>query len=158
VRSPVNLNDVIASVASFLHSDALGRQCALVTEPDPELPLVEANQVQLQQVLLNLIVNAFEAMRETPVVERRVIIRSQREPDGRVGVSVRDFGIGLPAEMPERIFEEFFSTNREGMGMGLAIARSIITSHGGELAAANSQGGGACVHFSLPTIAEGCGG
>jgi C4-dicarboxylate-specific signal transduction histidine kinase len=134
VRSPVNLNDVIASVASFLHSDALGRQCALVTEPDPELPLVEANQVQLQQVLLNLIVNAFEAMRETPVVERRVIIRSQREPDGRVGVSVRDFGIGLPAEMPERIFEEFFSTNREGMGMGLAIARSIITFHGGELA------------------------
>ena len=65
-------------------SDALGHRCALVTEPDPELPLVEGNQVQLQQVLLNLIVNAFEAMRETPAVERRVIIRSQREPDGRV--------------------------------------------------------------------------
>ena len=158
VRGPVNLNDVIASVASFLHSDALGRQCALVTEPDPELPLVEANQVQLQQVLLNLIVNAFEAMRDTPAEERRVIIRSQREPDGSVGVSVRDFGIGLPVEMPQRIFEQFFSTKREGMGMGLAIARSIITSHGGELAAANSKGGGACVHFSLPTIAEGCGG
>ena len=103
--------------------------------------------MQLQQVLLNLIVNAFEAMRETPAVERRVIIRSQREPDGRVGVSVRDFGTGLPAEEPERIFEQFFSTKREGMGMGLAIARSIITSHGGELAAANSQGGGACVAF-----------
>ena len=158
VRGPVNLNDVIASVASFLHSDALGHRCALVTEPDPELPLVEGNQVQLQQVLLNLIVNAFEAMRETPSVERRVIIRSQRDPDGRARVSVRDFGTGLPAEEPQRIFEQFFSTKREGMGMGLAIARSIITSHGGELAAANSQGGGACVHFSLPTIAEDCGG
>jgi signal transduction histidine kinase len=157
VRGPVNLNDVIASVTSFLHSDALGQRCALVTEPDPELPLVEANQVQLQQVLLNLVVNAFEAMRETPAVERRVIIRSQREPDGRVGVSVRDFGTGLPAEEPERIFEQFFSTKREGMGMGLAIARSIISSHGGELVAANSRGGGACVHFSLPIIAEGCG-
>ena len=149
---------MFASVASFLHSDALGRQCALVTEPDPELPLVEANQVQLQQALLNLIVNAFEAMRETPAMERRVIIRSQREPDDRVGVSVRDFGTGLPAEEPQRIFEQFFSTKREGMGMGLAIARSIITSHGGELAAANGQGGGACVHFSLPIIAEGCSG
>jgi two-component system, LuxR family, sensor kinase FixL len=158
VRGPVNLNDVIASVASFLHSDALGHRCALVTEPDPELPLVDGNQVQLQQVLLNLIVNAFEAMRETPAVERRVIIRSQRDPDGRARVSVRDFGTGLPAEEPQRIFEQFFSTKREGMGMGLAIARSIITSHGGELAAANSQGGGACVHFSLPTIAEGGGG
>ena len=132
-------------MASFLHSDALRRQCALVAEPDPELPLVEANQVQFQQVLLDLIVNAFEAMRETPAVERRVIIRSQREPDGRVGVSVCNFGTELPAEEPPRIFEQFFSTKREGMGMGLAIARSIITSHGGELVAANSQGGGACV-------------
>jgi two-component system sensor kinase FixL len=120
--------------------------------------LVEADQVQLQQVLLNLVVNAFEAMRETPVAERRVIIRSERESDGRVRVSVRDFGSGLPAEEPQRIFEQFFSTKREGMGMGLAIARSIIASHGGELDAENAQGGGACVHFSLPVIAEGQGG
>ena len=134
---------------------ALERRCALVVEPDPELPLVEADQVQLQQVLLNLVVNAFEAMRETPVAERRVIIRSEFESDGRVRVSVRDFGIGLPAEEPARIFERFFSTKREGMGMGLAIARSIIASHGGELAAANAHGGGARVHFSLPVIAEG---
>ena len=157
VRGPVNLNDVIASVLRFIRSDALGRRCALVTETDPKLPLVEANQVQLQQVLLNLVVNAFEAMRETPAAECRMIIRSERESDGRVRVSVRDFGTGLPAEEPQRIFEQFFSTKREGMGMGLAIARSIITSHGGELAAANAQGGGACVHFSLPVIAEGQG-
>jgi len=109
-------------------------------------------------VLLNLVVNAFEAMRETPAAERRVIIRSERESEGRVRVSVRDFGTGLPAEEPARIFERFFSTKREGMGMGLAIARSIIASHGGELAAANAHGGGACVYFSLPVIAEGQGG
>ena len=133
VRGPANLNDVIASVLGFVRSDALGASCAMVTEPDPKLPLVEADQVQLRQVLLNLIVNAFEAMRETPVSERRVIIRSERESDGRVRVSVRDFGIGLPTEDPARIFEQFFSTKREGMGMGLAIARSIITSHGGEV-------------------------
>jgi two-component system sensor kinase FixL len=154
VRDSVNLNDVIASVLRLVRSDALGHHCALVTEPDPELPLVEADSVQLQQVLLNLVVNAFEAMRETPAAERRVIIRSERESDGRVQVSVRDFGTGLPAEEPKRIFERFFSTKREGMGMGLAIARSIITSHGGELAAANAEGGGTRVHFSLPVIAE----
>jgi len=139
----------------LVHSDALGYHCALITETDPKLPLVEADQVQLEQVLLNLVVNAFEAMRETPATERRVIIRSERESDGRVRVSVRDFGIGLPLEGPQQIFEQFFSTKREGMGMGLAIARSIITLHGGELAAANAQGGGARVYFSLPVIAEG---
>jgi two-component system, LuxR family, sensor kinase FixL len=155
IRDAVNLNEVIASVLQFVRSDALGRQCALVTEPDPRLALVEADQVQLQQVLLNLLVNAIEAMDETPAAERRVIVRSECEPGGRARVSVRDFGIGLPAEEPQRIFERFFSTKREGMGMGLAIARSIIASHGGELAAANVQGGGACVYFSLHVIAEG---
>ena len=157
IRSPVNLNDVIARVVGFVRSDALERHCALVTEPDPELPLVQANLVQMQQVLLNLVVNAFEAMRDTPAAERHVIIRSEREKGDRVRVSVRDFGTGLPAEEPRRIFERFFSTKREGMGMGLAIARSIIASHGGEMDAANSQGSGACVHFSLPIIAEGQG-
>ena len=114
--------------------------------------MVEANQVQLQQALLNLVVNAFEAMRETPVAERRVIIRSERESNLRVRVSVRDYGSGLPVGQPEQIFERFFSTKREGMGMGLSIVRSIITSHGGELNAANAEDGGACVYVSLPVI------
>jgi C4-dicarboxylate-specific signal transduction histidine kinase len=155
VRGPVKLNDVISEVLRFVRSDALERECMLVTEPDPELPLVEADRVQLQQVLLSLVVNAFEAMRVTPAARRRVIIRSERESDDRVRVSVRDFGTGLHLEEPERIFERFFSTKREGMGMGLAIARSIITSHRGELAATNAEGGGACVFFSLPVIDKG---
>jgi two-component system, LuxR family, sensor kinase FixL len=158
VRGPVNLNDVIAGVLQFVRSDALERHCVVVTEPDPELPLVEADLVQLQQVLLNFVVNALEAMHETPAAERRLIIRSQRESDGCVRVSVRDFGTGLPADESHRIFEQFFSTKRDGMGMGLAIASSIIASHGGELAARNAEGGGACVHFSLPVIAKGRGG
>jgi len=155
VRGPVNLNDVIASVLGFVHSDALERHCVLLTERDPELPLVKGDQVQLQQVLLNLVVNAFEAMGETPLAERRVIIRSERESDGRVWVSVRDFGTGLSVENPERIFEHFFSTKHGGLGMGLAIVRSIIASHDGELAAVNAEGGGTCVYFSLPAVAEG---
>jgi len=157
VRRPVNLNDVIGGVLGFVRSDALERHCALVAEPDPELPLVEADLVQIQQVLLNLVVNAFEAMREMPPATRRVIIRSERESHALVRVSVRDFGTGLPVE-ERRIFDRFFSTKREGMGMGLAIARSIIVAHSGELAAANAPDGGACVHFLLPVIAEGNGG
>jgi two-component system, LuxR family, sensor kinase FixL len=158
VRDAVNLNDVIASVLQFVRSDALESHCALITELNPELPLVEADQVQLQQVLLNLVVNAIEAMRETPASERRVIVQSECEPEGWVRVSVRDFGLGLPVEDPQRILERFFSTKREGMGMGLTIARSIIASHGGELSAANAQGGGAYLYFSPPIIAESQGG
>jgi two-component system, LuxR family, sensor kinase FixL len=153
-RSTVNLNDVIASVLRLVHSDALERQCQLITEADPKLPLVEGDQVQLQQVLLNLIMNAFDAMGETPPAKRRVIIRTERASDGYVRVSVRDFGTGLPVENPERIFEHFFSTKKNGLGMGLAIVRSIISSHDGELAAVNAEGGGMCAYFSLPGIEE----
>ena len=153
-RISVNLNSIIADVVSFVHSDAVERHCAVVTELDPGLPLVKADPVLLQQVLLNIIINAFDAMHKTAVAERCAIIRTGRESGGCVRVSVRDFGTGVPAENPQRIFEQFFSTKTDGLGMGLAIARSIITSHGGELAAANAEGGGACVHFSLPAVAE----
>jgi PAS domain S-box-containing protein len=153
--SVVNLNDVIASVLRLVHSDALERHCALVTEADPKLSLVLGDQVQLQQVLLNLIMNAFEAMTETPPAERRVIIRSECISAGRVRVSVRDFGTGLAVENPELIFEHFFSTKQNGLGMGLAIVRSIVTSHDGELAAVNAEGGGTCAYFSLPGLGEG---
>ena len=158
VRGPVNINDIVVSVMRLAKSDALERHCTLIAETDPELPLVEGDQVQLQQVLLNLVVNAFEAMVDTPVPERRVIVRSERESDNRVRVTVRDFGAGLPVEEPQRIFEQFFSTKRDGMGMGLAIVRSIISSHDGELAATNAEGGGACVHFSLPAVTKSRGG
>jgi PAS domain S-box-containing protein len=154
VRRWVNLNQIVADVVRLVHSDALGRHCAVVTEPAPELPMVNADPVQLQQVLLNIIVNAFDAMRETPPAQRRVIIRTERKAGGNVGVSVRDFGCGLPLEAPQRIFEQFFSTKPDGLGMGLAIARSIVAAHGGELTAENAASGGICVHFSLPAIGE----
>jgi C4-dicarboxylate-specific signal transduction histidine kinase len=152
-RVPVNVNHIIADVVTFTRSDALERHCTVVVEPDPNLPMVKANRVQLQQVLLNIILNAFDAMRQVPVAERRVIIRSTPRSDGCVQVSVRDFGTGLPAENPQRIFDQFFSTKRDGLGLGLAIARSIIASHGGGLAAENADGGGAFLYFSLPAIA-----
>jgi two-component system, LuxR family, sensor kinase FixL len=98
VRTPVDLNCVVSDVALFIRSDALERHCMVVIEPDPSLPLVKGNPVLLQQVLLNIIINAFDAMEKTPPERRRVIVRTQREANGEARVTMRDFGIGLPEE------------------------------------------------------------
>jgi two-component system sensor kinase FixL len=110
--------------------------------------------VQLQEVFLNLILNAFEASEGVPKVRRRVIIRTERDGDGAVRASVRDFGTGLPADAPERIFDRFFSTKREGTGIGLFIARSIVVAHGGTLYAENAEGSGAQFWLRLPASTE----
>jgi len=153
-RQLLQLNDVIAEVLRLTRSDALAHDCTLLTELYPSLPKVEANLVQLQEVFLNLIVNAFEALKEVPRVRRRVIIRTERDGDGAVLACVRDFGAGLPAEKPERVFDRFFSTKREGMGIGLFIARSIVVTHGGTLWAENAEGGGAQFWVRLPASKE----
>jgi two-component system, LuxR family, sensor kinase FixL len=153
-RTWVNLNSIIAEVVQLVHSDALERHCTVLSKLDPNLPVVSANPVLIQQVLLNLVMNALDAMRQTPAAERRVIISSRQHACDQVWIGVRDFGTGLPKENPNRIFEPFFSTKQDGLGMGLSIASSIISSHGGELGAENSEGGGACVHFSLPATEE----
>jgi PAS domain S-box-containing protein len=154
VRRPVDLGAIIADTIRLILADAHARHCTVLAEPAGDLPRVEADAVQIQQVLLNLIINACEAMRDAAPTERRVIIRAERTGGDGVLVSVRDFGQGLPPKNPQRIFERFFSTKREGMGMGLAIARGIIASHGGEMTATNAPGGGACLRFSLPAYRE----
>ena len=153
-RISLNLNRIVAEVVQFVRSDALERHCTVLSELDPDLPAVNANAVQIEQVLLNIVINAFDAMRQTPNGERRVIIRSNGQSGGKVCVSVRDYGSGLPKENPDRIFEPFFSTKQDGLGMGLSIARSIISSHRGELTASNADGAGTCIHFSLPVAEE----
>jgi signal transduction histidine kinase len=106
--------------------------------------------VQLQQVLLNLVINAFDAMRKAPCDPCRVEIASRLVDAGTVEVAVRDFGSGLPADAATRVFERFYSTKHDGMGMGLAIARSIIEAHAGTLGAENADGGGARFWFRVP--------
>jgi signal transduction histidine kinase len=153
-RQLLHLNDVIAEVLRLTRSDALAHDCTVLTWLHPALPKVEANLVQLQEVFLNLILNAFEASNEVPRVQRRVIVRTERDGDGAVRARVRDFGIGLPADMPERVFDRFFSTKRGGMGIGLFIARSIVVAHGGTLWAENAEGGGAQFWLRLPASKE----
>ncbi len=149
-RQRINLNDIVTNIVHILSSDALLHWCKLKTSLDTNLPMVEADPIQIQQVLINLVVNAFEAMPETPVSTREVEINTQQNADGAVRVSVRDYGVGVSPETRSRLFEQFFTTKAEGLGMGLAIARSIVEAHAGTIDAENAEGGGARFHFTLP--------
>jgi len=149
-RQRINLNDIVTNVVHILSSDALLHWCELKTSLATNLPMVEADPIQIQQVLINLVVNAFEAMPETPVSTREVEINTQQNADGAVRVSVRDYGVGISPETRSRLFEQFFTTKAEGLGMGLAIARSIVEAHAGTIDAESAEDGGARFHFTLP--------
>ena len=149
----LDLNVVVRDVARLVHGDCLLRRVALVLDLEASLPPVRCDRVQVEQVLLNLIVNGFEAMQDTVAVDRRMIIRS-RSHDGDCVISVRDAGSGIPPASFERLFDQFFSTKPEGLGMGLSIARSIIGSHGGRIWATNNTDLGATFHLSLPVAPE----
>jgi len=152
VRRAVNLNEIIREVLRLLHSDLLGRATAVETQLAPNLPPVDADSVQLQQILLNLLMNSLEAMHLTPAEKRRILISTECEADSVV-TSVRDYGGGLPKDNPDKIFTHFYSTKPSGMGMGLTIVRSIVESHGGELAAENADDG-ARFFFRLPVAVK----
>jgi C4-dicarboxylate-specific signal transduction histidine kinase len=125
------------------------------TELAVDLPDVVGDRVQLQQVLLNLIMNAIEAMSAITDRPRVLAIRSEdlHAPE-RVAIAVRDSGAGLDPQGAKRLFEPFFTTKPQGMGMGLSICRNIISAHGGELACANNPNGGATFEFKLPVAKE----
>jgi C4-dicarboxylate-specific signal transduction histidine kinase len=149
-RRAVDLNEVVMDAVRMASPDAVLHSCQLDTSLDANLRTIEADPVQLQQVLLNLIINAFDAMRDTPVARRKVVIATQSNGDGTVRASVRDHGVGISEEMRDRLFDPFFSTKSEGLGMGLAIVRSIVEAHGGTITAEDVDDGGARFEFVLP--------
>ena len=146
-RETVNLNEVIRETIALLQEKASKNSILIRTQLDAVLPTISADRVQVQQVLMNLILNGIEAMKET---RGELTITSETGEHSQVLISVRDSGVGLPVGNPERIFEAFFTTKPEGTGMGLSISRRIIESHGGRLWASASPGGGAIFHFTLP--------
>ena len=150
VRSALNLNAVIADTLRLVSSDIVLRESVVVTEMDHSLPQVEAVPVQIQQVLLNLIMNALDAVESRPPAERRILISTRSLNGESAEVSVRDFGTGLPQDRPDKVFDHFFSTKQTGMGMGLTIVRSIIETHGGKISAENAPDRGARFFFHLP--------
>ena len=146
-RVLLDLNALIGDVARLLASDTLIRGLSIALDFDPKLPPVIADRVELQQVVLNLLLNAMEAMAGPQVTGRMVAVRTACPRPGIVQVSVQDAGTGIVAAA--HIFEPFFTTKADGMGMGLSIARSIIEAHGGQIWAENNATGGATFHFAL---------
>jgi PAS domain S-box-containing protein len=153
VRQRVNLNDLVMNVVHIVNPDAILHSCKMETLLEPNLPAIKADPIQLQQVLINLVINAFDAMRNTPLSRRKIVIATERDGDGTICASVRDYGVGISEEARERLFEHFFTTKAQGLGMGLGIVRSIVESHAGTVAAENVAGGGARFHFTLPASA-----
>ena len=154
IRGLINLNDVVEAVAHMVHGDAAAQSCKIELSLTHDLPAVEGDPTQIQQVLINLVRNAFDAMRAAPPGRPVVDIATDYNGDGAISVAVRDYGSGISEITRERLFEQFFTTKDDGLGMGLAIVRSIIEAHGGTVAAENAEGGGARFHFRLP-IREG---
>jgi two-component system sensor kinase FixL len=153
-RSLVEIDNIIDNLLRIVHGEAIGREVKGAFEVDSDPGRVWGDSVQLLQVLLNLTINAFEAMAAVPSDARRLVIRAGRDGNGNVLVSVRDSGPGFPSGTAEQLFEPFFSTKAEGTGMGLAIARSILEAHGGTLSAENRDDGGACFTIRLPRAKE----
>jgi two-component system sensor kinase FixL len=146
----VDVNALASSVLSLVMPDAVRRSVVIRTSLQPELPRVSADPVHLQQVLLNLIINAMDAMSETPLEERVLDVRTERCDDDHLMVGVLDHGHGISQDQKDRLFDSFYTTKSEGLGLGLSIARSIINLHGGAIWAENRPEGGAAFVFTVP--------
>jgi signal transduction histidine kinase len=150
-RELVDVNELIPEMLVLLRSEANRHSLPMRTDLAADLPRVTADRVQLQQVFLNLMLNGIEAMKDSGGV---LTIVSQLDNDDQLLISISDTGVGLPAEKADQIFNAFFTTKPQGSGMGLAISRSIVESHGGRLWASANSGRGTTFHFTLPTAAE----
>ena len=148
---PLELASVIRDVVQLVHSDAILRNSRVALQAAPDFPAVRGDRVQLQQVVLNLLLNAFDAMKDCPMQDREVTVHGELDGANAIRVAVSDRGIGLSSEKLDKIFHPFYTTKREGLGMGLSISRSIIEAHGGRLWAENNPDRGATFYFTLPT-------
>ncbi len=155
----LRVNNIVRDVLKLIGTDLMHQKVNVLTKLAPNLPMVTGDHVQLQQVLLNLVVNACDAMAGCHTSERRLLIRTKIEnASGTITVSVTDCGCGIPKENEEQLFEPFFTTKEKGMGLGLSVCRTIIAAHRGKLWATNNADGGATFYFSLPATASKGGG
>ena len=152
-RELVDINEVIPKMIVLLYSEAARYNISVQAELAADLPHIIGDPVQLQQVIMNLIVNSIDAMKDVDGA-RELVIRSQRTENGQVLVSVIDTGLGLPPQHANKIFNAFFTTKSHGTGLGLRISRSIVESHGGRLWAAENSPRGASFCFTLPAQPE----
>jgi signal transduction histidine kinase len=146
----VDVNEAILEVVSLTHGEVVKNGVTVQTQLPEGLPLIQGDRVQLQQVILNLIINAVEAMSDMSEGSRELVISSAKDASGGVVVAVQDSGPGLNPEGFDRIFDAFYTTKTGGMGMGLSVCRSIVEQHGGFMWASRKPGPGAIIQFTLP--------
>lgn len=149
--APLAINGVVEEAMQFLAHELQAQDVTLTLALARGLPLVLADRTQLQQVVVNLAVNAIQAMAKTPPAQRRLTLRTELR-DNSISVSIEDKGPGIDAANTQRIFESFYTTKASGMGMGLPICRSILESYGGAISVRNLESGGAAFLFTLPTV------
>ncbi|HEX7778354.1 MAG TPA: ATP-binding protein, partial [Vicinamibacterales bacterium] len=154
--SPVRLdaNTLVHDVAVLVASDAVLRNVSVSYDYARGPLIVIGNKIDLEQVMLNVVTNAMDAVADRPVAERLVTVQTSRDAEGSVQIVVHDRGGGLPDGAEDRIFEPFVTTKPTGMGMGLAVARSLVDDHGGRIRAANHPAGGAVLTISLPIASD----
>jgi signal transduction histidine kinase len=151
-RLELNLNEVVEEVILLIESDVLRHRVELRFNLAAELPSVLGDRVQLQRVVINLLINGIQAMASVGDRPRELLIRSRPHDVNHVLITVQDSGTGIDPDHIDRLFNAFFTTKVDGMGMGLSICRSIIEAHGGLIWASRNSGYGAAFHFALPTI------
>jgi C4-dicarboxylate-specific signal transduction histidine kinase len=148
-RRFVDLNRLIQELVRLLHDDAVRRRISVQVDLDPGLPRVTADPVQIQQVLLNLATNGMDAMMSQET-QRQLEFRSQRNGGKEIQIQVKDWGVGIDPQIAEKIFDPFFTTKEQGIGMGLAISRTIVEAHDGRLWASPDVSRGSSFQFTLP--------
>ena len=149
-RAPVNVSGLVHDVLELVDQDGRLHGIAIETDLPPDLPAVTGDAVALQQVVINLLRNAADAMSEQPAASRRIEVRASRDGD-RIAVSVRDAGAGIAPDVAPRVFDPFVSTKNEGMGLGLSVCRSIVEAHDGAIEIIPAPSGGTEFRFTLPT-------
>jgi signal transduction histidine kinase len=151
----VDLNEATREVIALAMNELQKHRVMVQSELADDLPLVIANRVQLQQVILNLLRNASDAMAGVDDGPRQLLIRTERDEGDRVRLTVQDVGVGVEPHDMDKLFQAFYTTKSSGMGIGLSVSRSIIEKHGGRLWGAPNDGPGATFAFSIPRVPEG---
>jgi two-component system sensor kinase FixL len=151
-RELISINNVLQETISLFRSEAIIRNLRIEMDLADPLPLLHVDKVQIQQVLINLMMNAAESMSGDESANNVIVIQTATSHGGAVQVAVRDFGPGIEEQKLHKIFEPFFTTKHSGLGMGLSLSRSIIESHGGHIWAQNNPDKGITFYFDLPAI------
>jgi signal transduction histidine kinase len=151
----IDINSIINDVISLINSELVLRNASITLDLNSDISVIQGDSVQIQQVLINLLTNALDAMDDQPIGTRKITVSTKHENLKEIIVSISDFGGGIPPDNIKAIFSPFYTTKSTGMGLGLSICKSIVKAHGGKIWAENNLDGGATISLILPAGSKG---